>query len=395
MMAHFRSNSLQPSDHDMIADLQQRLMDLAHLAVNKPRIELFGSHASGFCKPRSDVDVSLQYRNFSPWLCGMPHADRMDEKRLTRLSREAAAAGMEQVRYIRAVIPVVQFVDSVSGIHCDVSIGNVGGVGELAHPAGGPRHFPRTFYGAYIHTVKEWAKAREVVAPEKVTFNSFTMTVMALMVLQELGLLPIFAAPTGALGELTHADVARALADFRLPPIYDELRASRDDERIGEAVYFCFQKFAEYYTKFDFANGSVSLLHPRRHRELYRQTADAYLRRFTEQKRAEWVRHMEAQKPHGLFDERSFENSIRDEVAQRVSHTPFVVEDFVNYVNCGRRTAPSCVRHVMEELQQLRDALTVGERDLSWHKLTMQSHKLPSAFAPAHEDKNVKLFRAS
>lgn len=66
---------------------------------------------------------------------------------------------MTEVACIHAVIPVVQFVDPHSTIHCDVTIGNIGGVVN-SKILGKLREIYPDFYGAYIHTVKQWGKAR-------------------------------------------------------------------------------------------------------------------------------------------------------------------------------------------------------------------------------------------
>ncbi|CAD2215256.1 hypothetical protein AGDE_00332 [Angomonas deanei] len=356
-MQHYRKHTSTPQDKLMVDDLQNRLYEISVRCVNKGQLERFGSHRSGFCQTKSDLDLSLTYRNFSPWLRGMQRVDEQDHKRMARLSREATTAGMLNVRYLRALIPVVQFVDPISEIQCDITIGNLGGV-ENSKILEHVHHLFPDFFGAYIHLVKTWGKAKEVVSPEKCTFNSFTITTMALMVLQELGLLPVFHTTTGDLGQLTEGDVLAALGPFRLPPIYNDIGASGDDERIGEAVLFCFQKFAEYYAKFDFKGGTVSLIHPRRHRDLYRSTADSYMERYTQRKRSEWERYLRENPKEGPMEKGDFDHAVHGEAIQRFSNTFFVVEDCVNYVNCGRRvTLAPRAKHIMNEIQQLKVAL--------------------------------------
>lgn len=372
MMEHYRS-SCPPADHkEVLADLQARILDVAARSVNKGHVELFGSHVSGFCKPTSDADLSLTYRNFSPWLQGLPRIDEQDAKRLNRFAKEAAELGMDEVKFIKARIPVVQMIDAVSGIQVDVTIGNVGGVENskiLAHI----HDIHPDLIGSYIHLVKEWGKAREVIAPDKSTFNSFTMTTMALMVLQELGLVPIFHKPTGDFGELREEDVLLALESWKLPPIYATLTT---DEQLGEAVYFLFQKFSEYYSRFDFKNGTVSLMYPRRQRAIYEQIVSKHLELFASRKREEWITYIADHKDDGPFSEEALQIAMRHEIAQRPSNSPFVVEDFVNYVNCGRRVPVSRVVHCIGEWKRLNDLL-IAETAVTFEDVFLPTNKVP------------------
>lgn len=372
MMAHYRQ-SCPPSDHsETLAELQRRVLDVASRAVNKGAVELFGSHVSGFCKPTSDADLSLTYRNFSPWLQGLSRIDEQDSKRLARFAKEAASLGMEQVKFIKARIPVVQMIDSVTGIQIDVTIGNVGGVAN-SRILSLIRDIHPHLIGSYIHLIKEWGKAREVIAPEKSTFNSFTMTTMAIMVLQELGLVPIFDTPSGDFGELTIEDAQFRLQDWKLPPIYDTLTT---DEALGEAVFFLLQKFAEYYSKFDFRQGTVSLMYPRRHRSLYESIVTKHLELFAAKKKEVWESYIAEHPDDGPFSQEELTAAMRHEQAQRPSTSPFVVEDFVNYVNCGRRVQTSRVAHVQSEWNRMHELLS-KDGAVPFEDVFAQSNKVP------------------
>jgi predicted nucleotidyltransferase len=390
-IAHYRASRMGDADRAAVQDLKERMLDLASRCVNKAQVELFGSLETGFCKPGSDADFSLTYRNFSPWLHGLRLVDDQDFQRLVRISREAGNLGMEKVRMVRARIPVVQFEDPVSGIHCDISIGNLGGV-ENSKILAEIRNVLPDFYGAYVHLVKEWAKKRELVNPDKLMFNSFTITTMSLMVLQELGLLPVFR-PTGRFGELTLTDVQRTLATFELPPVYEGIQ--QDDERLGEAVYFCLVRFAEYYSKFDFTNGTVSLMCPRRHRALYTNIVEKHLKIWGERKRQEWSTYFLAEPATATgssrFPEDAFQSAMKDEALQRVATSPFVVEDFVNYVNCGRRVPASRVAHVQKEFKRLYDLLR-EESKVSLQEALEPSNVVPLVHMPNVHDERVWLF---
>lgn len=390
LMGSYRKAAPQPSDLATIEDLQERVLDIATRCVNKGQMQLFGSHVSGFCKPDADADLSLTYRNFSPWLQGIERVDDQNNRRLLRFSKEASSLGMENVRYIRARIPVVQFIDPVSSIHCDVSIGNVGGV-ENSKILAAIRAIYPDFYGVYVHAVKEWGKAREVIAPEKATFNSFTMTTMSLMVLQELGLLPIFRSPSGEFGELLLSDVTTAIDSFSLPPIYDTFTC---DEKLGEAVVFCLEKFAEYYSAFDFLNGTVSLMFPRRHRQFYAQMVKRHLELFEKRKRNEWFKHIEEHPDDGPFSEKCFAEGMMHETIQRPADTTFVVEDFVNYVNCGRRVPANRFPHVKREFTRLRDLLKDPQK-LEYAQVFEASTVVPHFHPSDRHDPRVSTFNTA
>ncbi|KPA75339.1 putative mitochondrial Mitochondrial Editosome-like Complex TUTase (MEAT1) [Leptomonas pyrrhocoris] len=395
-IAQYRATRFDAAGRAAVEDLKDRMLDLASRCVNKAHVELFGSLVTGFCKPGCDADFSLTHRSFSPWLQGIDSVAEQDVKRLTRVSREAGRMGMEKVRFINARIPVVQFQDPVSGIHCDISIGNPGGV-ENSKILAEIHNILPDFYGAYVHLIKEWAKRREMIDPDKLMFNSFTITTMALMVLQELGLLPVFR-PSGEFGELTLEDVQSTLATFELPPIYEGIE--QDDERLGEAVYYCALRFAEYYSKFDFANGTVSLMCPRRHRSLYASIVKTHLSLFEARMRQGWMTYYsgasqeEAAHVSGSrdnFPEAALKAAMQNEMVQRTTDCPFVVEDFVNYVNCGRRVPNSRVAHSQKEFKRLYDLLR-DESKVSLEELLEPSNTVPFVNVPGHADDRVRQF---
>ena len=343
-------------------------------AVNKAEVTLFGSYVSRFCKPDSDADFSLTYRNFCPWLVGIEKVDLQNAKRLARFAKMATEEGMLHSKFIQAKIPVVQFSDNASGIPCDVSIGNVGGV-ENSQILFEIKNVHPDLIGAYIHIVKEWGKAREVIAPEKQMFNSFTVTTMALMVLQELAILPVFFKTSGPCGELTLEDAKQALDGWQPPEVY---RALKTDEQIGEAILFLLQKFAEYYSKFDFKEGTVSLICPRRRRTHYQETVAKYLALYGEIKRSKWeAHHKEHRKEVGDFSEEDFKDAMINEESQRPFASPYIVEDFVNFINCGRRVPVSRMGSFVTEIKRLDELVNRTDDTLVYADIFKSSNRIP------------------
>jgi hypothetical protein len=260
----------------------------------------------------------------------------------------------------------------MSSIQCDVTVGNVGGVENSkilrrihdgVHPV----------VPLYIFAVKEWAKSKELVAPEKGMFNSFTMTTMAIMVLQELGLVPVFNRCTGLFGELTLGDAERTLAEWKRPAALTQLNAE-DDAAMGDAVLFLLSKFAEYYSAFDFAAGTVSIIHPRRVRALYAEVAAFYLTQLREAKLEAYTAYYAANKSAGKLDLNELSQAMHAEEVQRPSNSPFVVEDFVNYINCGRRVQKPRQAACLQTFQDLKGMM--AKPDLTIDELLRPYAKL-------------------
>ena len=355
LLGHYRERQLPENHFEVLAELQQRVKEAAAQGSNKPAFEFFGSNKSGFCSKGADADLSYTFRSYDPLLHGIPRFDEQNSKKMVRLSRALVEGGFSQVRYVEARIPVISFLDIVTDFQVDITIGNIGGVQNSAilrqirdvHPV----------IPIYIHCVKEWAKAKEVIAPEKSCFNSFTVTTMAVMVLQELGVLPVFSLASGNGGELTEGDAKAALANWKVPAVYDACRT--DENTMAEALHFLLSKFAEYYSAFDFKTGTVSLLLPRRMRPLYGEAVDYYLRVHADEKREAWERFHKEQNL-GAVSPTEFDASMHSQRVQRPTDSPVVVEDFVNFVNCGRRLTAARSEPVIGEFKKLKADLAAG-----------------------------------
>jgi hypothetical protein len=388
LVARYRAAAPDAAHLEVIKDLQDRIRIIGAECANKAQMHYFGSFASGFCTRDSDADLAYTFRSYDVLLTGQPRFDDQNSRRLGRFSQAAVEGGMGKVRFIDCRIPVVSFEDNASDVQCDVTVGNVGGVQNskilrLVHDV-------HPIIAMYVHTVKAWAKAKEVIAPEKSTFNSFTVTTMALMVLQELGVLPVFNRPTGACGELTHADVELALAGFALPRIYADLDAA-SDAKMGEALTYLLQCFAQYYAAFDFKAGTVSLICPRRVRGMYREVADYYMKTLRQLKLARWEAYHKENKL-GPIDPDELAQAMHSEEIQRISDTPVVVEDFVNFVNCGRRLTPHRSAPVFAEFGRLRDAMANPELDAD--ELMLKLSRFNNTHQNATADARVRKFGA-
>lgn len=359
--------TLPPPDfkQTVLDDLRDRVTNIGKKCINRCQFEYFGSFASGFCKKGADADLSLTWSGLNCLLQGQETFDDLVDKKLLRFAKCASEEGMVDVRHVASRIPVVQFQDNVhTEIICDVSVGNVGGVEnskilKLIHDV-------HPVIPLYIYTIKEWGKSRQLIAPEFGTFNSFTTTVLALSVLQELGLLPVFTRQTGQWGELTFDDAKFTLSNFKQHAALAGLDP-KNDEAMADALMYLVSKFAEYYTKFDFENGTVSLTHPRQLRTSYKELVTAYLDGMKESKRVAWElfeqEYASANKTNknytknGVVDENELSQAMHNEEIQRTSTSPFVVVDFVNYVCCGRRVHLPKKQYVLDQFRDLNNLM--------------------------------------
>jgi hypothetical protein len=351
LLAHYRAAIPSPQHFEQLEELRVRVKEAAAQCSNRPQFEFFGSIRSGLCSKGADADLSFTFRSYNPLLHGIPKYDDQNSKKMIRVSRALKENGMSGVKYVEARIPVVSFQDEATDTQVDVTIGNVGGVQNSTilrqlkemHPV----------IPVYVHCVKEWAKSKEVIAPEKSCFNSFTVTTMAIMVLQELGVVPLFKA-SGLGGVLTTDDVKAALDAWKVPAVYDA--AVTDDNVMADALHFLLSKFAEYYSVFDVTQGTVSIILPRRLRPMYGEAVEYYLRCHADEKRAAWEQFYKENKM-GPVDENDFQQSMRNERIQRPTDSPVVVEDFVNLVNCGRRLTKARVEPVYGHIRELKAVL--------------------------------------
>ena len=351
MMQSFRSTRPPPQFFEDLATLQTTLRMVAGASMNRGLMALFGSYETGFYQQGSDCDISLYWKNLGLYHCGIPTYEERVLKRLKGFAKASSNEGMQGVKLTLAKYPVVQFTDPGTGVLCDVSVGNFGGVENTKilkricqiHPV----------IPIYVHNVKSWAKMREVILPEKSCFNSFTMTMMSIMVLQELGLVPVFAKATGDCGELTDADAERALKDFKLPPIYATIGAD-DDDKLGEAAEFLLRSFSQYYAGFDFGAATVSLICPRRRRDYYTEEVEKYMAKLNKRKKETWLAYNKENRLDGGIDDAAWEKNVNGELSQRPGHTAVVVEDPVNYTNCGRRVEKLALPFLGQEFQRLK-----------------------------------------
>merc|ERR1711964_116043 len=98
---------------------------------------------------------------------------------------------------------------------------------------------------------------------------------------------------------------------------------------------------------------------PRRMRPLYKESAEYYMRVLGESKREAWEQFHKEQNL-GAVNPVEFEASMQSERIQRTVDSPVVVEDFVNFVNCGRRLTAARQEPVFDEFKKLKESMASG-----------------------------------
>ena len=75
-----------------------------------------------------------------------------------------------------ARVPIIKFVDAVSGLDCDIAVGSSGAVFKSAVMGLLAQHEWR--FGALVRLVKLWARDKGANDPANGTLNSFALTLM-------------------------------------------------------------------------------------------------------------------------------------------------------------------------------------------------------------------------
>lgn len=386
LVAHHHAQRPVPQFFIDMEELRKRTRQVCARSMNNCLLEFYGSIRSGFVQRSSDIDLALSWQTYDPLLVGHAPFDDMVQRKLTRVAEGAAQEGMEGVRLIDCRYPAVQWVDPALEQLVDVGVGNISAVENSkmlkhicdVHP----------IIATFVHCIKTWAKAREIIAPDKGTMNSFTITTMGLMVLQELGVLPVFSHCSGPYGELTPLDVERTCKEFKLPAIYASMKET-DEDQMAECIHFLLSKFAEYFSLFDWRSGTVSLIMPRRLKPMYTEVASTYVRLQHEARLPKWEEYYKAMK-NGKPNPDDLLQAKRREEAQRVIDSVFVVEDLANYDNCGRRVMRTRADAIVKEFVDLKQLLAKPESTID--DLFRISNRWPKIFNDTNSEARVRHF---
>lgn len=119
-------------EQEVRADVLKRL-SLAFNQIDQGELKAFGSYAAGLYLPTSDMDLVFLQRTFRPGLSqasGLPPPPKRSLlERFAKRLRDTGIARAGSVQLIPwAKVPIIKFVDHVTGLRIDLSFNNDSGV---------------------------------------------------------------------------------------------------------------------------------------------------------------------------------------------------------------------------------------------------------------------------
>eukprot|EP00667_Euglena_gracilis_P010194 EG_transcript_10370 len=225
-------------------------------------VQVYGSRLTGLHSADSDADLTLSGGMFGKadfdyhrW------AGQQGTPKATRLCMMLCSeGGMQDVQLLqKASVPVIKFLDPVTGIRCDLTFNNRHGLRNSAILATILQFDPRL--PAMVHFLKRFAQRQGIHDSSKAFLNSYAITILAVRVaqLQPPPWLPLFGVDE-AHASLTLEAVHRALTDFRpSPSIASPPASARAEAGLARAIAQFFFRFAHDTA---WASEGVSLRRP-------------------------------------------------------------------------------------------------------------------------------------
>jgi hypothetical protein len=183
-----RSPTFMPSTESKMQrlELQQRLdamlsEDLSGMpGARGVTLAVFGSSANGFGSSTSDLDMCLNFNDVQNH-----EENRINPQDLIlKIAEILESRGMTKVDTSRvtARIPVIQFIDPVTGLDCDICINNQLALRNTKLLRSYSLFDTRVKLVAYV--VKTWSKRRDLNCPERSTLSSYGFLLTLFMHLQ-------------------------------------------------------------------------------------------------------------------------------------------------------------------------------------------------------------------
>lgn len=153
-------------------------------------IEPYGSFVSGLYTPNGDLDLSIEgvaqmvNENRASTIVPVQEMERRDRQNfLHALAGRLRARGVEDVLKItHARVPIIKFVDNITGVECDVAVDSLGA--QFKSAALGLLAGLDWRFGAMVRLVKLWARHHNLNDSSQGTFNSFALTLLVVFHLQ-------------------------------------------------------------------------------------------------------------------------------------------------------------------------------------------------------------------
>ncbi|KAH7624728.1 putative Protein HESO1 [Nannochloris sp. 'desiccata'] len=179
-----------PEDRKAREGVIARLSGLAESGIRFCRglyISAYGSFTSGLYTPHGDLDLSIEGVAImrddctgDTWPVPVENLQRKErEKFLHALAGRLGARGANKlVRITHARVPIIKFVDHITGVEVDVAIDSIGA--QFKSVAVGIIASMDWRVGALVRLIKLWARHHDLNDSSTGTFNSFALTLLVI-----------------------------------------------------------------------------------------------------------------------------------------------------------------------------------------------------------------------
>ncbi|KAJ0800449.1 putative polynucleotide adenylyltransferase [Helianthus annuus] len=174
----------KPSEYEnrkqVIRVLNDIAKDLYGNSASCPVVEEFGSFSMDFFTPESDLDLSINFPN-SPLV--FPREQKI--KTLRKFSKKlySLQSRVQNVQPVmRAKVPILKFVDTATGVECDISVENMDGISKsliIRYISSIDERFRKLSL-----LMKAWAKAQDINSPKDQTLSSLSIILLVAFHLQ-------------------------------------------------------------------------------------------------------------------------------------------------------------------------------------------------------------------
>ncbi|KAF5813363.1 putative polynucleotide adenylyltransferase [Helianthus annuus] len=176
----------KPSEYEnrkqVIRVLNDIAKDLYGNSASCPVVEEFGSFSMDFFTPESDLDLSINFPN-SPLVFPREQKIKTLRKFSKKLYSLQSAGRVQNVQPVmRAKVPILKFVDTATGVECDISVENTDGISKsliIRYISSIDERFRKLSL-----LMKAWAKAQDINSPKDQTLSSLSIILLVAFHLQ-------------------------------------------------------------------------------------------------------------------------------------------------------------------------------------------------------------------
>ena len=174
------AHAFKPTRAETMArsDLVSRVRDVVSSVWPAAEIRCFGSYDTGLWLPESDIDLVCLNT-------GVPSSQKLKGRALHRLGealRRAPWRAMQLEVVDKARVPIVKFVDSVTGVAVDICLEELTGLQSSALARKALAKFPQ--YGPLVLVLKRWLNARGLHDTYHGGVGSFLLQLLVIASLQ-------------------------------------------------------------------------------------------------------------------------------------------------------------------------------------------------------------------